>query len=211
MSDLKICRICNELKPRSEYYSRHEMPDGLRSECKECTKARSAKSQQARRNERRAYMQDYGEKNRKKLNKQARERAIKNKRYLYFREYRQENIDQVRTNEERYRRRNRHKEVARRHKRRVMPIDKTAVEYIAILQKDVCCYCGKPGGTIDHIIAVSKGGTNDWKNLTAACKSCNSSKNNEELIWFLFRRYQEKLTPGYETNFAAVCCDVQLV
>lgn len=193
MSDLKTCRVCNELKPRGEYYPRHEMPDGLRSECKECTKARSAKSQRARKKERRTYMQDYGVKNRKKLNKQARERARKNKRYLYFREYRQENLEQVRANEERYRRRNRHKEAARRHKRRVMPIDDTAVEYIAILQKDVCSYCGNSGGTIDHIVAITEGGTNDWDNLTAACLSCNSSKKTESLVWFLHRRYQEEL------------------
>lgn len=186
------CRICEEVKPLTEFYRRPELFGGFRYECKECTKARSAKSQKVRIKERRLYLRWYGDKHREKLRKQRSARYRKTKGYLYSRKYRHENIERVRKNEARYRQRNRHKEVARTHKRRTMTIDDAAVEYIAILQKDVCCYCGKPGGTIDHIVAVTKDGTNDWNNLTAACLSCNSSKNNEGLIWFLFRRKQEE-------------------
>jgi hypothetical protein len=40
-----------------------------------------------------------------------------------------------------------------------------------------CVYCqGYEDLTIDHIIPVSKGGTNDLDNLQAACRKCNSSK-----------------------------------
>ena len=43
--------------------------------------------------------------------------------------------------------------------------------------------------TLDHIVPVTKGGTNDEKNLLPACHKCNSAKGNifsvEEMEWFL--------------------------
>lgn len=38
---------------------------------------------------------------------------------------------------------------------------------------------------IDHVMPVSKGGQNDISNLTPACQSCNSKKNNKSLIEFV--------------------------
>jgi len=73
--------------------------------------------------------------------------------------------------------------------RRGMPLDNTARQYIAILQNDSCSYCGSTGGTIDHITPVVSGGTNDWDNLTAACKSCNSRKHDRTLLTFLLEAH----------------------
>lgn len=41
-----------------------------------------------------------------------------------------------------------------------------------------CQYCFKRGGRLecDHMIPVSRGGTDDPKNLATACFSCNRSK-----------------------------------
>lgn len=45
-----------------------------------------------------------------------------------------------------------------------------------------CAYCGcklrKREATIDHIIPVSKGGTNNPGNYILACSECNSVKGN---------------------------------
>lgn len=43
------------------------------------------------------------------------------------------------------------------------------------------CYCIPSDLTCDHIIPLVRGGTNDPVNLTAACRSCNSSKGDKLL------------------------------
>lgn len=50
-----------------------------------------------------------------------------------------------------------------------------------ILERDghKCNYCGATDDlAVDHIIPLSRGGTNDPENLTPACKPCNSSKGD---------------------------------
>lgn len=59
-------------------------------------------------------------------------------------------------------------------------------------QKGLCAYCsikmqkksGPAKETIDHIVAVSKGGTNWPSNLQLVCKSCNSKKHNKDPLDF---------------------------
>jgi hypothetical protein len=44
----------------------------------------------------------------------------------------------------------------------------------------VCLHCGTPENlTVDHIIPLSRGGTNDFGNLQTLCKPCNSRKKNK--------------------------------
>lgn len=53
----------------------------------------------------------------------------------------------------------------------------------AILARDewTCKYCGAWGDTVDHIFPKSRGGQNTWVNLCAACKACNSLKDDYTL------------------------------
>lgn len=59
-----------------------------------------------------------------------------------------------------------------------------------------CHYCGStPISSIlhvDHILAVSRGGTNEPDNLITACSTCNSGKGNRKLSE---AKYQPALTP----------------
>lgn len=69
-----------------------------------------------------------------------------------------------------------------------------------ILRRDgyTCTYCGEKGTAeigprnkawqIDHILPVSKGGTNHPSNLVASCEGCNASKNNQSGGDFLKRK-----------------------
>jgi len=60
---------------------------------------------------------------------------------------------------------------------------------LEVLKRDKfkCCICGKSPSThpelsleIDHILPVSKGGTDDIENLQTLCISCNRGKGNDE-------------------------------
>lgn len=47
----------------------------------------------------------------------------------------------------------------------------------AVLFSVPCAYCGDWLPTqVDHIMPVSRGGTDDWENLAPACKWCNMEK-----------------------------------
>lgn len=50
---------------------------------------------------------------------------------------------------------------------------------------DYCFYCGKKltrhNATIDHIIPLSRGGTNDKRNLVLCCQKCNWDKGSKLL------------------------------
>jgi 5-methylcytosine-specific restriction endonuclease McrA len=41
-----------------------------------------------------------------------------------------------------------------------------------------CQYCGKSAENVDHVIPRSRGGLHTWENVVAACKSCNTRKEN---------------------------------
>lgn len=49
-----------------------------------------------------------------------------------------------------------------------------------ISRQNVCCFCGSDKDlTIDHILPLSRNGSNDIKNLQILCRSCNSRKSNK--------------------------------
>ena len=41
-----------------------------------------------------------------------------------------------------------------------------------------CQYCGRPAENVDHIVPRSRGGGHTWDNVVAACRPCNSRKEN---------------------------------
>ncbi|MGI9023192.1 MAG: HNH endonuclease [Acidimicrobiales bacterium] len=41
-----------------------------------------------------------------------------------------------------------------------------------------CQYCGKAAENIDHVIPRSRGGSHSWENVVAACRPCNTRKED---------------------------------
>lgn len=58
-----------------------------------------------------------------------------------------------------------------------------------IFERDnyTCNYCNQVGGIleVDHIIPVSKGGNNEFNNLTTSCRSCNRKKRDKLVDEFI--------------------------
>jgi 5-methylcytosine-specific restriction endonuclease McrA len=50
----------------------------------------------------------------------------------------------------------------------------------AVFARDnwVCQYCGSTAENLDHVVPKSRGGTHTWDNVVAACRRCNSRKEN---------------------------------
>jgi hypothetical protein len=75
-----------------------------------------------------------------------------------------------------------------------------------------CVYCGSTDNlSVDHIFAKAKGGSDSSDNLVCCCKTCNSSKRDEDLMeWYaskgefpsllLLRRYLKLVFQFCETN-----------
>jgi len=70
---------------------------------------------------------------------------------------------------------------------------------IEILVRDhkACVYCTstltEDNYVLDHLVPVSKGGTNRKHNLVAACDSCNSRRSDSEPVEFLRSNYRHQL------------------
>jgi hypothetical protein len=80
------------------------------------------------------------------------------------------------------------RQAARRRRARQRGGDALALEYESLLRGDPCAYCGAPVEHVDHIEPILAGGAHEWANLTAACCSCNSSKQAIPLLAFMLRR-----------------------
>lgn len=54
----------------------------------------------------------------------------------------------------------------------------------------MCPYCGKQiiTGHFDHVVPISKGGTNARENILWVCATCNLQKQDSSLVEFLMRR-----------------------
>lgn len=61
-------------------------------------------------------------------------------------------------------------------------------------QDGICIYCQIQHSpyhlTIDHIIPMSRGGSNDISNISLACRTCNFSKNDKLLSEWIDRWYE---------------------
>ena len=58
-----------------------------------------------------------------------------------------------------------------------------------------CCWCGQPcegtsgmsGASIEHVVRVADGGSDDMDNLKVACYKCNSQRHHKKWCWDTFK------------------------
>jgi 5-methylcytosine-specific restriction endonuclease McrA len=157
----KRCKDCGEVKPIERFRPQARMASGRINSCYDCVYARDRARQALKPGERQRKRRAYYLANREKAMQQHRDWVATNPKHNLRRRL------EVRGGG--------------------LPIPEEAIEYGLLLSVDPCSYCGGPADTLDHIVSLGKGGTHDWDNLTAACKSCNSRKNNGSLLDGLIR------------------------
>lgn len=192
----KVCSNCLGVFPASpEHFVRSQNPNGLASHCKTCTRAAAREYNERNSEQRKAYRdankarkseadREYRENNRekvicrirewKKANpdkvKASRDRNLDTSRARARRQYAQ--------NKEAYFARNRQ----RRARKKTAPGSHTAAEVwqLAEDQDHLCAYCESPlmgSFHVDHMVPLSRGGSDDVMNLAITCATCNLSKN----------------------------------
>ncbi len=114
----------------------------------------------------------------------------KNPNYFkeYMKEYRENNKERLSLQSKEYRKNRPEQTNARKQRRRAKLLEVggsySAKEWNELKRKYgnlcLCCREEKPL-TVDHVIPLSKGGTNDIDNIQPLCVSCNSRKGTKEI------------------------------
>ena len=198
--NLKVCTKCGEAKPATtEFFALSSRnSSGFQSACKKCNNAWYAANKEKRQDYNRAYRESNRAKATERMRmwrskNRERELAREKKRReqkpeLFAEKARRYNLAHKEENAERRRRyvaMNREMVRARNQRRRTRKMSAegthtgTDIQAQYERQRGKCYYCGKKVGKnyhVDHVVPLSRGGTNDPDNLVIACPSCNTSK-----------------------------------
>lgn len=198
----KRCTKCGDQKPVEDYGLRPQGRGGREAHCRACARIRNRDKMRKRRlldrdkvnEQKRKYahrrrlhdpdghraMSDRAKATRRRSRLQDRERTHAHDRAKYRRAM--ERAPEARLAQVQRR-------IARKHAapgRGVAPAEWRQVKADSL---GLCAYCSRPARlTMDHIEPLAGGGAHDPDNIAAACKSCNSSKNDSQLIVWLARR-----------------------
>lgn len=181
---------------------------GVHSWCKACESAYKRAYQQTHKEEIRAYKQVYHQVHREDILKYHKDayQANREERLVQSKIYRQSHQEERRSQKKIYRQRHKeklrayhkkyketHKEEGRasEHKHRALKHGNGGTHTAADVQKQherqkgKCYYCavklskGKNAYHVDHIIPLSRGGSNDPSNLVITCPTCNLKKQDK--------------------------------
>lgn len=181
----KRCSDCGIEKPATTdfFYRDPRYSHGVGGICKPCCRLRRRRYCKANREKintyRRKVYWDDPDAARAKMRKQAAKPADRERERLYRLAYAKSH--RAAYNARQRRRRARHAACEGSH---------TAADVAAVYeqQNGLCAYCETElGGSfhVDHVVPLSKGGT-DWPdNLAVACATCNLTKNDDDLLTFV--------------------------
>lgn len=178
-SQVKTCTKCGETKPATTeyFYRQKDGALGLRPDCKICMANRGKEYRQNNAERIANYMSQWRTKHIERELDRSRQyqRANRNQVLANRREKYAENPDLARAQRD-----------LKRAKKAGAPGEYTADDVKARYkaQAGKCYYCSQDLNNeyqIDHVIPLSRGGSNWPENIVVACKSCNSSKRNKLL------------------------------
>jgi len=163
MENYKTCIRCKQNKNTNLFARNKLTADGLQTYCKSCQKDFRKPE------ENKKYLAIY---QKEKRNILLPKKRINSK--LYYQKNRESVLEKQRLS---YRpEESQKKSSIRRARMKHNPIYKVTTVEILRLRLMPCFYCAKPGGSIDHVIPVSRGGSHSLGNLVSCCQSCNASK-----------------------------------
>ena len=173
MSQYKTCKACEQALELSNFYNHATTKDRLMPVCKICHNARCRKIESKNREKRAIYWRNYYLKNQARLVKKSQD-------------YRLANVEKIKIGFANWQKSNPEKSRVRSNRRRAR---KFLVASYRVSKKEVqrlksanCFYCGGLGGCIDHVIPLSRGGSNGIGNYLPACIKCNSSKKDKTIM-----------------------------
>ncbi len=184
--DVRRCWKCGEWKPITEYHKSSGRSDGLDPRCKAC------KREYRRANKERfnALARNYPRKPEQARAKKRRyeaahpDRVRQQQRRTWLRRYNAPGVKkQIQARQKQWRDANPHIVKEMVHRRRARK-QNAGGSYTAQQWLDLCAYydqrclcCGlQEVLTVDHIVPLSRGGSNDISNIQPLCRACNSAK-----------------------------------
>ena len=211
----RICTVCKESKPLTEFYRDKTKKLGRRGICKKCHAIKDKKRYELNRERKLKQRKQYYYEHKEQIFKQSKIYYLKHKEQIAVRKrkYRQDHKEEIAKQEKKYHLERKQKASARnkryrqserggflkkqnnrrrRVRQRASKRDLTFDQWHRILknQKYRCNICSKRfcksrPATMDHIIPLSQGGDFTSSNVQALCQSCNSSKNAKILKGFI--------------------------
>ena len=188
----KTCKKCNIEKEITEFHKEKRGKYGVRSKCKKCAAEYKAQYCQANIERIAEYKKLYDQNNKdviKQYQQSNRERISE-----YQKQYRKSNSVQIAALKNRYSLTPKGKAIAKadKHNRRAAKLNNggkhTGAEILELfdLQSGKCPYCKaklhktkRNSFHVDHVMPLSKGGSNNVSNIQLLCPRCNLSKHNK--------------------------------
>ncbi len=196
----KTCLGCGETKPYSAFHRQRNHSDGYRPRCKQCRKASTReyyeKNVDALKAKSAQFRCEQPERSRAQVSAWV-ERNHSRKR-AKDREYYRNHIEERREYNSRPDRLAAHRANAKTQKAKrraaigstIEPITAEQWQEIQASYLMLCVYCLErcDDPTMDHVVALNRGGDHAAGNIVPACRKCNREKTDKSVIVFLAER-----------------------
>lgn len=177
-----FCVICEK-----EFFTNYKKRKTCSSECSHILHEQGKRVGRIERTK--IWREENPEKYKEQVKRHTKNRQDSGKATITNRLYREANRDKIRQRTRQWYANNPLKKKSLNHKRRMNEIkiggdQKEMQKRLEMFNE--CIYCGSQHNlTVEHLVPISKGGTNINNNLYMACGKCNSSKHTHDFLsWY---------------------------